>query len=136
MNKFQKFALKTFESEKNHLTPIELKDYIDFEPKRIYVVTNVPESTGAHIHFEEKEFFVLIQGTCVATIDQGNGIEEIPMNRGDAIYAANYVWHGFKNASADFILLAVSSTNYRPDRSDYLEDYEKYLTVRDEGLAK
>ncbi|MBP6098607.1 MAG: FdtA/QdtA family cupin domain-containing protein [Candidatus Levybacteria bacterium] len=135
MNKFQKFTLKTFESDKIHLTPIELKEYIDFEPKRLYYVTNVHESTGAHCHFEEKEFFIIIAGTCVATIDQGNGIEEIPMAKGDSIYAANYVWHGFKKISEDFILLAVSSTNYRPDRSDYLEDYEEYLKVRDKGLA-
>lgn len=136
MNKFQKFTLTTHKTERSHLTPIELKDYIDFEPKRLYYVANVPSTTGAHCHFEEKEFFVLLQGTCNATIDQGNGIEEIPMNAGDAIYAANYVWHGFKDVSPDFLLLAVSSTNYRPDRSDYQENYDEYLKVRDEGLAK
>lgn len=136
MNKFQKFTLTTHKTEKSHLTPIELKDYIDFEPKRIYYVTNVPSMTGAHCHYEEKELFVLIQGKCTAIIDQGNGIEEFPMNAGDAIYAGNYVWHGFKNISSDFILLAVSSTNYRPDRSDYQENYDEYLKVRDEGLLK
>jgi len=136
MNKFQKFTLPTHHTQRSHLTPIELKDYIDFEPKRIYYVTNVLENTGAHCHFEEKEFFVVIQGSCIATIDQGGGIEEIPMQQGDALYAANYVWHGFIDVSRDFILLAVSSTNYRPDRSDYQEDYDQYLKVRDEGLSK
>lgn len=134
--KFEFFTLKRNDTEKHTLTAVELKDYIDFEVKRIYFTTNSKvNETGTHCHFEEKEFFVVVQGNCIAVIDRGNGIEEFPMSAPtSAIYVPNYVWHGFKNLSDDLIILAVSSTNYRADRSDYLDNYNEYLKIRDQKL--
>ena len=139
MNK--KFELYTLNNRistqfKFTLTPLELKEFIDFEVKRIYLVTN-PEGgeTSKHCHLEEKEFFVMVQGSCIALIDKGDGIEEMELvGTKHALYVPNYVWHGFKNLSEDAILLALSSTNYKADRSDYIEDYDEYLKVRDEHL--
>lgn len=117
------------------MTPLELKEYIDFEVKRVYFFEIFQGESGQHCHKEEKELFVMIKGSCTAIIDQGNGREEIllegPKN---AIYVANYVWHGFKDFSEGAIMLAITSTNYRPDRSDYIEDYDEYLKIRDEHL--
>jgi uncharacterized cupin superfamily protein len=138
MKKFELFTLNNIDTPRFIMTPLELKDYIDFEVKRMYfMVQPKTGETGAHCHFKEKELFVMIQGSCIAIIDRGRGLEELefrgPMH---ALYAANYVWHGFKNFSDDAILLALSSTNYNPDRSDYLENYDEYLKIRDEELAK
>lgn len=124
--KFQQFKFKTFTNTGVALTPVELKDFIDFEVKRIYYVTDFTVPTGQHCHYKEIEFFICQRGTMTAVIDQGNGKEEIPMVAGDAMYVGDHVWHGFKDASADGVLLALSSTNYSPDRSDYLTDYEEY----------
>lgn len=133
---FQLYTLKAIQDPKFIMSPVELKDYIDFEVKRIYYVSKPTTDSGAHCHYEEKEFFIMVQGSCTATIDRGEGIEEIPMQGPQsAIYVPNYVWHGFINFSKDAILLALSSTNYRSDRSDYLQDYEKYLKIRDEKLT-
>lgn len=124
---FKKFAFKTFTNTGITLTPVELKDYIDFEVKRIYYVTAFEKDSGSHCHKIEKEFFICQKGTITAIIDSGNGIEEFVMTGpNDAMYVGNYVWHGFKEASADCVLLALSSTNYNPDRSDYVPDYEEY----------
>lgn len=121
--------------EKFTMSPVELKDYIDFDVKRIYFITDIKNETGAHCHKVEEEFFILQRGTCTAVIDRGNGLEEIPMQGPtDAIYVANYIWHHFKDFSDDAVLLALSSTNYNPDRSDYIEDYDEYLQVRDKFL--
>ena len=118
------------------MSPIELKDYIDFEVKRVYYISKPEGMTGAHCHMEEKEFFILVAGTCTAVVDRGNGIEEIKMEAPtSALYISNYVWHHFKDFSADAVLLALSSTNYNPERKDYIEDYEQYLKIRDEKLA-
>ena len=128
MLKFRKFLLKQFSTEIFTLTPVELKDYIDFEVKRIYYITDFKGNTGAHCHKIEKELFVLIKGTITAVVDYGNGLEDIKLesNRENAIYVGAYVWHHFKDASEDAVLLAISSTNYSPDRSDYIEDYNEY----------
>lgn len=136
------------EFKKFHLDPIKkngkiyrfsyLEQQTDFTAKRLYFIF-VDDSlgpTGQHCHLEEKEVFIMTQGTCVAIIDRGNGKEDITLETGDAIYVPNYVWHGFKDFSEGAIITALSSTNYRPDRSDYIEDYDEYLKVRDEHLKK
>lgn len=126
---FKKLAAKTLKNEKARYAFFELKDYIDFEVKRMYYINDCRASTGEHCHKIEKELFVMQTGSCVAVIDKGEGKEDVPLVAGDAIYVGNYVWHGFRDFSADAILLALSSTNYRPDRSDYVEDYQEYLKI-------
>lgn len=134
---FQKFTLKNISTDRSIMTPLELKDYIDFEVKRVYFVTEPKDETGGHCHKEEVEFFIMIQGSCTAIIDKGNGKEDISFEGPrDGLYVPNFVWHGFRDFSDDAILLALSSTNYKPDRSDYIEDYDEYMKIRDEKLVK
>jgi uncharacterized cupin superfamily protein len=137
MPSFKKTTLKTFRTRGFNLTPVELKDVVPFEVKRVYYFDDMQpgQQTGEHCHKIEEEFFIQMKGSSVAIIDQGNGKEEVPLQGpGDAIYCPAYVWHGFKNASADSVILALSSTNYSADRSDYIEDYNAYLGFRDEKL--
>ncbi len=133
---FDKFKIPIREGRGFSLSPIELKDYISFEPKRVYYLTDLITSTGQHCHLKEEEFFVMLKGKCNAVIDKGSGREDVPLDTNDAIYVPSYVWHGFKDFSGDAIILALSSTNYDPDRSDYLEDYERYLEIRDEKFRE
>ena len=124
---FKQLKIQRIQTDHHIISPIELKDYIDFDVKRIYYTTDITGSSGAHCHKIEKELFIMIKGTATAVIDQGNGLEEIPlMGPTSALYIGNYVWHHFKDFSPDAVMLALSSTNYSPDRSDYIEDYEKY----------
>lgn len=125
--KFKQLELKKIQAPNFVMSPVELRDYIDFEVKRIYFITKPINKTGAHCHKIEEELFVLQNGTCVAVIDRGGGLEEIKMEGPtSALYVGPYVWHHFKDFSNDAVLLALSSTNYRADRSDYIEDYDEY----------
>ena len=125
--KFQKLEIPKIKTEQFIMSPIELKDYIDFEVKRVYFISQPQSDAGGHCHKEELELFVMQQGSCTAVIDQGRGKEEIAMQAPQTVlYIGNYVWHYFKDFSQDAILLALSSTNYNPARSDYIEDYEEY----------
>lgn len=128
--RIKQFALKTFTTRGQSLTPFELKDNLPFECKRVYWVTKPTENTatGQHCHFGEEEVFVIVVGSATAIIDQGNGKEKIALVTGDAIYVPHHIWHGFEDLSVDVVLLAFSSTNYSADRSDYCEDYEEYIS--------
>jgi len=124
---FKQQKLKIVKNERATYSFCELFQFVDWDVKRVYYIQDCKEATGQHCHKEEKELFVVQRGSCVAIIDRGQGKEEIPMQGpGDAIYVGNYVWHGFKEFSPDAVLLAMSSTNYREDRSDYIEDYAVY----------
>ncbi|GAC1412858.1 MAG: hypothetical protein NVSMB66_3220 [Candidatus Doudnabacteria bacterium] len=124
---FKIFNINKISAPNFVMSPVELKDYIDFEVKRFYFITKPTGDTGQHCHLKEKELFIAQQGSCVAVIDRGNGLEEIELEGPtSAMYVGNYVWHGFKNLSDNLVLLAISSTNYNPNREDYIEDYETY----------
>jgi mannose-6-phosphate isomerase-like protein (cupin superfamily) len=134
---FRHVQIRRIDDPRYIMSPVELKDFIDFDVKRVYFISQPVKDSGAHCHLREKEFFILVSGTATLKFDRGQGIEEIRLTAPqDAVYIANYVWHQFVNFSPDAILLALSSTNYNPDRSDYIEDYEAYLKVRDAGLAR
>ncbi|HOX60397.1 MAG TPA: FdtA/QdtA family cupin domain-containing protein [Candidatus Magasanikbacteria bacterium] len=124
---FKKLNLKIVKNERAIYSFAELNEFIDFEVRRIYFLQDFHADTGQHCHKIEKELFIMQCGTCTAIIDRGNGKEEILISGpGDAIYVGAYVWHGFKDISPDAVLMALSSTNYNPDRSDYVEDYDAY----------
>lgn len=127
---YKKKFLKIANKRASYCFANKLEDFIDFEVKRIYFIQDCKEATGQHCHKEEDEFFIMIKGSSTAIIDRGNGKEDILLeDTGDGIYVGKYVWHGFKNFSKDAILLALSSTNYHEDRSDYVEDYEEYKKI-------
>lgn len=131
MKEFKKFTLKTFQSAGYRLTPVEFKDVVPFEPKRVYYITHFEAAvhTGEHIHKVEEEVFIQVQGTSTAIIDRGNGKEDMPLVASDALYIPNFVWHGFKDPSFDCVILAITSTNYNPSREDYVEDYQEFLRL-------
>ena len=134
MKQFRLINFKIFTSPGYHLTPIEFKDIIPFDVKRVYYITQFEAGvqTGEHCHKVEEEVFIVVQGSVTAIVDRGNGKEELQLNGPtEGMYVPNYVWHGFKNPSADLIILALTSTNYNPTREDYIEDYQTFLQQRD-----
>ena len=132
IKQFKKLELMTLEDRGYKLTPVEFKDVVPFEAKRVYYFQDAGEGvqTGEHIHKVEEEVFVQAKGSSTAIIDRGQGKEELVLQGpNDAIYEPNYLWHRFKNMSADCVILAISSTNYSHTREDYVEDYEEFKKI-------
>lgn len=130
MPKYKLFTLKNIQAPNFLMTALELKDYIDFAVKRVYFISSPggEYKTGQHAHrADEDELFIQVQGSCTITVDDGSGMEELKLEGPkSAIYVPHLVWHGFKDLSKDCIILAVTSTNYDPARTDYCEDYEEF----------
>ncbi|MCF7795981.1 FdtA/QdtA family cupin domain-containing protein [Patescibacteria group bacterium] len=127
----KKITFSQFSNDFYNLTPLELKEYVDFDVKRIYFIDSKinDAKTGAHAHYNEKEFFVVLKGNCIIQIDEGNGLTDINLSENEGIYVPNKVWHHFENMSSDCLICAISSTNYTPDRSDYIENYEDFIKM-------
>lgn len=120
------------------MTPLELKEYINFPVKRVYFISSPMGGTGNHAHrAEEDELFIQIQGNSTICVDDGSGMEEIVLSGPqNAISIPHMVWHGFKNLSSDCIILALTSTNYDPLRADYCEDYEEFKKLVEQNQGK
>lgn len=129
MEGYKVYDLKTFTDDRGSLTPMEFKDYFDFEVKRAYTVFDNKTKRGGHCHKVEEEFFFMASGTCLARLHDGVEWIEIEMKPNDTgIYVGKAVWHEFDNFSDDGVLVALSSTNYNADRSDYIEDFDEFLS--------
>ncbi len=129
---FKEFQIPKIDAPNFFMSPVEFKDFIDFEAKRIYFINGIKndKKTSSHCHKIEEELFIMIQGACTAVVDYGEGLKKISMEGPtSAIYIGEYVWHHFKDFSDDAILLAVSSTNYNTNREDYIEDYDEYRKI-------
>lgn len=126
--KYKVVTLKNIQAPNFVMTPLELKEYIDFDVKRVYFISNPTGNTGNHAHrADEDELFIQIQGKSTICVDDGSGMEEVVLTGPkSAIVVPHMVWHGFKDLSPDCIVLALTSTNYDPSRSDYCEDYEEF----------
>lgn len=131
--RYKVFTLKNIQAPNFLMTPLELKDYLDFEVKRVYWISNPTGNTGNHAHRQhEDELFIQVQGQSTIVVDDGTGLTDVvltgPQN---AISIPHMVWHGFKDFSPDAIILALTSTNYEPSRSDYIEDYDEFKKICD-----
>lgn len=122
------FTLNNIQAPNFLMTPLELKDYLDFEVKRVYFISKPTGNTGNHAHKEfEDELFIQVQGASTISVDDGTGLKDIRLTGpNSAIYVPHMVWHGFKDLSSDCIILALTSTNYDPTRADYVEDYIEF----------
>lgn len=129
--RYKVFTLKNIQAQNFLMTPLELKEYLDFDVKRVYWISNPVGDTGNHAHRQdEDELFIQIQGSSTISVDDGHSLEDIVLTGPQsAIYVPHLVWHGFNHLSSDAIILALTSTNYDPDRADYIEDYEEFKKI-------
>ena len=129
MANFKKFKLPIHTDDRISLIPLEVAEQLDFPIKRVYAITEGKKPTGSHCHKVEEECFICFSGGCVAEIDDGSGLRDVPMSPGDAIYVPSYVWHHFKSFAPHAVIVALSSTTYDATRSDYISDYEEFKQV-------
>ena len=115
------------------MNPAELHEYLPqdtrFSIKRVYWLTEPTgdKKSGQHAHLKEEEVFILIRGnTEIVLDDTGKGRKNIKLDTNSIVWIPRLVWHGFENLSSDCVLLALSSTNYNPNREDYVEDYQDF----------
>ena len=129
MNSYEFFTLPVFTDDRGSLVPLELKEYISWEPKRVYYAIDMKDGRGGHCHKTEQELFICLQGSMTVKLHYGNEWIEREMRAPkEAVRVDNWVWHEFTNFSEDAILLAVSSTNY--DSDDYIRDFDQFLNEK------
>lgn len=129
MKSFEFIKLQEFNDEKGTLVPLELKEYINWEPKRVYYAIDNKSDRGGHAHRIEKELFICPRGEITARLHDGLKWHEKRLKSPlDAVRVDNMIWHEFTDFTDDAILLAVSSTNY--DKKDYIRDFDKFLNEK------
>jgi carbonic anhydrase/acetyltransferase-like protein (isoleucine patch superfamily)/dTDP-4-dehydrorhamnose 3,5-epimerase-like enzyme len=106
----------------------EIGRQLPFEPKRFFVVFDVPnkEIRGEHAHRELHEFLVCLRGSCAVALDDGTVREEVQLDTPTiGLYVPPLIWRTHYKYTNDAVLLVLASDLYCAD--DYIRDYDEFV---------
>ena len=116
---------------RGNLTAREVGQGLPFEPKRYFIVHDVPskEVRGEHAHRALHQVLVCIRGSVAAVVDDGTRRQEVVLDSPElALHVPPMVWCVQYKYTSDAALLVLASDVYDPD--DYIRDYESFLRER------
>ncbi len=106
----------------------EYGQHLPFEPKRYFVVFDVPsvEVRGEHAHRALHQFLVCLKGRCSVALDDGQHRDEVILDRPNVgLHLPPLIWASQYQYSPDAVLLVLASDVYKSE--DYIRDYDEYL---------
>lgn len=120
-----------FIDDRGCLIPIEFND-INFIPKRVFVVNNVPVGVirGNHAHYKTKQLLLCINGSVNVFLDNGKEKTKTFLNIGESILIPEMVWDSQEFLEENSEILVVCSTGY--DINDYILDYNEFLNLNND----
>lgn len=120
-----------FSDLRGSLTAGEIpKEDLPFVPRRWFLVYDVPnrEVRGEHAHRRCHQFLICVSGGMTVAVDDGERRAEVTLDSPAlGLYIPPLVWASQFRYSADAVLLVLASDPY--DASDYIRDYELFLTT-------
>lgn len=123
--------LPKIQNRAGNITPIENNLNIPFAIKRVYYLYDIPggEARGGHAHKELQQLIVAASGSFDVLLDDGINRRIIHLNRPYyGLLLVSGLWRELLNFSSGAICLVLASHIY--DETDYIRDYEKFLTYK------
>ncbi len=118
--------IPTHSDPRGNLSVVELKDFVDWIPKRVYYVTGTKLDRGGHAFIGEKKIYICMAGSVDARLHDGKKWHEFKLcGPDDAIIMDGFCWRDFMNFSEGTVLCAISNQNY--DKSKYIFDFDQFL---------
>lgn len=133
-NDVKLIELPRFNDPRGNLSFAEQMNHIPFIIKRTYWIYDVPggESRGGHAYKETDEFIIAISGSFDVTVDDCYEKKKFTLNRSYyGLYIPRGLWRELDNFSTNSLALEFASTSY--DRNDYVENYDEYFKIRNNG---
>ena len=115
----------------------QIGDKIPFQPKRFFLIFDVPskEIRGEHAHRVQHQFLVCVHGSCSVMVEDKSTRAEIILDHPSiGLHIPPMVWATQYKYSPDAILLVVASDIY--DADDYIRDYDEYIRLVTSAIAE
>lgn len=115
--------------ERGKLVVIEGEWQIPFSIQRVFYIYDSDGAVvrGNHANRNSEFILVNISGTSKVDITDGKEEKTICLNKPMmGLYIPKMIWKNMYDFSEDSILLVLASTHY--DESEYIRDYNEYLT--------
>jgi len=122
--------LKFVEDMRGNLSVGEFPSEVPFNPKRYFLVFDVPnqEVRGSHAHKECEQFLICIKGSVNVMVDDGKVRSEVVLDSPDlGVYIPPLVWGTQYRYSEDAVLLVFASHTY--DDEDYIRNYQEFQSI-------
>jgi UDP-2-acetamido-3-amino-2,3-dideoxy-glucuronate N-acetyltransferase len=122
--------LKLVPDMRGDLSVGEFSRDIPFDPKRYFLVFNVPseKTRGEHAHHKCHQFLICIKGRCAVVVDDGLNRAEVLLDSPDkGIYLPPLTWGIQYKYSSDAVLLVFTSDYYKAE--DYIRNYSDFLAI-------
>lgn len=113
------------------LTVGEFERNVPFQPKRYFIVFDVPstETRGEHAHRRCHQFLVCVAGSVSVVVDDGQRREEVLLDRPNmGLLIPAGIWGIQYKYSPNGTLLVFASDYY--DATDYIRNYDDFLAFR------
>jgi len=121
---------KFVQDMRGDLSAGEFPTDIPFEPKRYFLVFNVPseKTRGEHAHHKCHQFLICVKGSCAVVVDDGESRCEVLLQSPDmGIYLPPLTWGIQYKYSSDAVLLVFTSDYY--DADDYIRNYADFIDI-------
>lgn len=115
---------------RGNLTVGEFGRTVPFEPKRYFMVFDVPnaEIRGEHAHRVCKQFLICARGSCHVVADDGENREEFLLDDPSVgLYLPPLTWGIQYKYSLDAVLLVFASHFY--DNAEYIRNYDEFTRL-------
>lgn len=112
------------------LSFFEANKEIDFDIKRVYYISKVPEGTrrGFHAHKKLKQVLFCPYGEIQLVLDNGKTREEMSLNDPSiGIVIDKPIWREMLWLKKNSVLCVAASEYY--DDKDYIRDYKEYIEI-------
>lgn len=122
--------LKLVRDMRGDLSVGEFHRDIPFEPKRYFLVFNVPseKTRGEHAHHQCHQFLICVKGSCALVVDDGKSRCEVMLDSPDiGVHLPPLTWGIQYKYSSDAVLLVFTSNYY--EAGDYIRDYGEFLEI-------
>lgn len=121
--------LKTYEDERGSLLPIEFSS-LPFEPKRIFIVNNVPVNMvrGNHSHYKTKQLIICTNGSVDVILHDGIRETTHNLTKNQQILIPELIWDSQRFLTNNAEILVICSNAY--DLNDYILNFDEFIKLK------
>lgn len=125
--------LPKIKNRAGNITPIQNRDELPFNIKRIFYLYDIPGGIyrGAHAHKECHQFLIAASGSFEVFLDDGKVKKTIMLNQPfRGLYIPPGIWASEINFSSGAICLVIASHSY--DENDYIRNYNNFIEFKNQ----
>ena len=131
LEKVHPISFKVHADHRGILTVVQSGNDIPFDIKRIFYISDVPNSIerGGHSHYITDQVAIALVGSVRVIVNDGLHAKQIVLDHSNyGIFLPRMTWSVLTDFSPGAICMVLANTEYHSD--EYIRSWSEYLSVR------